>query len=164
MQTAEYWIEKLSLEKHPEGGWFRQVYRADEMIKKEHLPRRYSGARHHATSIYFLITGSEFSAFHRISSDETWHFYEGSTVTVHIINSDGKYSTVKLGNDFEKGEAFQYTIEHGWWFGAETESFALIGCTVSPGFDYEDFELGNRERLAKMFPEHREVIRKLTRT
>ena len=163
MKNANYWIEKLGLEKHPEGGWFRQVHKSDEIIKKEHLPERYSGSRHYGTSIYFLITGKEFSVFHRIKSDEIWHFYEGSQITIHLINTKGKYSTVKLGNNFENGEVFQYTIPHGVWFAAETESFALIGCTVSPGFDYEDFELGKREEMVKMFPENVQIIERLTR-
>src|SRR5438128_11315414 len=107
MKNAQYWIEKLGLEKHPEGGWFKEVYKADERIKKEHLHKRYSGDRHHSTSIYFLITSKEFSAFHRIKSDELWHFYNGSVITVHMINGDGKYSKVKLGREHEKGEMFQ---------------------------------------------------------
>ena len=166
MKTAEYWIEKLRLEKHPEGGWFKQVYKSGETVKKEHLHERYSGARHHGTSIYFLITGKEFSAVHRIKSDEIWHFYEGRAITIHLINTDGNYSTVKLGNNFEGGEVFQHAILHGTWFAGtvdEADSFALIGCTVSPGFDYDDFELGKRDELMKMFPIHKEIIGKLTR-
>jgi predicted cupin superfamily sugar epimerase len=165
MKNAKYWIEKLGLEKHPEGGWFKQVYKANEIIKKEHLHERYSGGRHHSTSIYFLITGKEFSTFHRIKSDETWHFYEGSAITVHIIDDEGKYSLVKLGRNSEKGEVFQYTISHGAWFAAEVEeanSYALIGCTVAPGFDYDDFELGKRDEMVKKFPQHIEIIKRLT--
>ena len=90
MQTAEYWIEKLQLQKHPEGGYFKEVYRADETIPKHSLLERYSGERNHSTSIYFLITGDEFSAFHRIKSDETWHFYTGSFITIHTINENGE--------------------------------------------------------------------------
>lgn len=166
MKTAKYWREKLKLDKHPEGGWFKQVYKSDEIIKREHLPERYSGARHTGTSIYFLITDKEFSAFHRIKSDEIWHFYEGSTITIHIINPEGVYSAIKLGNNFENGEVFQYTIPHGFWFAAtvdEADSFALIGCTVSPGFDYDDFEIGKRKELVKLYPAYLKIIEKLTR-
>ena len=166
MKTAEYWLKKLNLEKHPEGGWFKEVYKSCETLKKEHLHERYSGPRHTGTSIYFLITDKEFSAFHRIKSDEIWHFYDGSAVTIHMINTDGNYSTVKLGNNFEAGEVFQFTIPHGVWFAGtvdEADSYALIGCTVSPGFDYDDFELGIREEMMKVFPMHKEIIKRLTR-
>ncbi len=166
MNTSQYWIKKLNLQKHPEGGYFKEVYRADEKILGEHLPERYSGPRHHSTSIYFMLTGDEFSAFHRIKSDETWHFYVGSSVTIHMIDPNGKYSSVKLGSNPENEEVLQFTIPHGTWFAAlvdEPDSFALVGCTVSPGFDFDDFELGKREELVKLFPEHEEMVRKLTR-
>ncbi len=166
MQTARYWIEKLQLQKHPEGGYFKEVYRADEKILKHCLHERYSGERNHSTSIYFLITGEEYSAFHRSKSDETWHFYTGSIITIHTINRNGEYSAVKVGSNPEKGEVFQFTIPHGTWFAAsvdEPDSFALVGCTVSPGFNYDDFELGKREEMLKSFPQHDKVIRNFTK-
>jgi predicted cupin superfamily sugar epimerase len=164
--TAKYWAEKLQLQKHPEGGYFKEIYRSDEKIKAEHLPERYQGDRHHSTSIYFLITSEEFSAFHRIKSDEIWHFYAGSSATIHIIDEKGQLTQIKLGNDFENGEIFQYAIPKGAWFAAsvdEPDSFALVGCTVAPGFHFDDFELGKCDELIKMFPENEEVIRRLTR-
>ena len=166
MQTAQHWIEKLGLEKHPEGGYFKEVYRAVEIIPKHGLHERYSGERNHATSIYFLLTSNEFSAFHRIKSDEIWHFYAGSYITIHMIDENGKYSALKLGSNPENGEVFQYTIPHGTWFAAsvdEPDSFALVGCTVAPGFHYDDFELGEKEELIKLFPKHERVIRKFMR-
>lgn len=165
MHTAQYWIEKLQLQKHPEGGHFREVYRADEVIPKHSLHERYSGERNHSTSIYFLITSDEFSAFHKIKSNETWHFYCGSSITIYLIDENGKFSTVGLGSNPEKDEAFQFTIPHGTWFAAsvdEPDSYALLGCTVAPGFHYTDFELGKREVLLKLFPQCEEVIRKFT--
>jgi hypothetical protein len=166
MKSAQYLIEKLNLLKHPEGGYFREVYRSEEEIKQEHLPERYSGARHHSTSIYFLLTSDEFSAFHRIKSDESWHFYDGSSVTIHMINEIGKYYSVKLGSNLEKDEVFQFTISHGTWFAAsidESDLYALVGCTVAPGFHYDDFELGKREELIKLFPQYEDLIKKFTR-
>jgi predicted cupin superfamily sugar epimerase len=166
MHTSQYWIKKLNLQKHPEGGYFNEVYRSDEEIKKGHLPSRYSGARNHSTSIYFLLTSDEFSAFHRIKSDETWHFYSGKAVTLHMIDERGNYLSVKLGSNPEKGDVFQFTIPHGRWFAAsveEPDSYALVGCTVSPGFHFDDFELGKRKNLVKMFPECEEVIKRFTR-
>jgi predicted cupin superfamily sugar epimerase len=165
MHTAQYWIEKLQLQKHPEGGYFKEVYRADEAIPKHSLHERYTGERNHSTSIYFLITSNESSAFHRIKSDETWHFYTASFITIHTIDEKGKYSAVKLGSNPEKGEVFQFTIPHDTWFAAsvnEPDSYTLVGCTVAPGFHYDDFELGKREELIKLFPQHEGVIRKFT--
>jgi predicted cupin superfamily sugar epimerase len=166
MKTYAYWIKKLNLQKHPEGGYFREVYRADEKILCEHLPERYSGDRHYSTSIYFLLKDDEFSAFHRIKSDETWHFYAGSPVEIHMIGPSGKYSLVRLGSNPENEEVLQFTIPYGTWFAAlvgEPDSFTLVGCTVSPGFEYDDFELGKREELIKLFPEHEELVKRYAR-
>lgn len=135
MKNAEYWIEKLGLEKHPEGGWFKEVYRSEETTVAAHLPKRFKGERHHSTSIYFLLSSNTFSAFHRIKSDELWHFYDGSAVTIHMIDACGQYSHVTLGRNMDNGEVLQYAIPHGVWFGAEVideESFSLVGCTVAP--------------------------------
>ena len=165
MKTAEYYIKTLGLQKHPEGGWFKEVYRSDEEIAGEHLPERYTGARHHSTSIYFLLTSDTFSAFHRIKSDELWHFYEGSPVTIYMIGSEGNYSEITLGRNIENGEVLQCVIPHGVWFGAKVnsaDSFCLVGCTVAPGFHFDDFELGEREELLKKFPERSEIIKTLT--
>ena len=166
MIKFEYYIEKLGLLKHPEGGWFKEVYRSDEMIKKEHLPERFSGERNHSTSIYFMLTSDTFSAFHRIKSDELWHFYDGSPVTIYIIDAAGKYSEIVLGRNQESGEVFQCVIPMGVWFGAKVnkpDSFSLVGCTVAPGFHFDDFELAERDVMIKAYPEHIEIIEKLTR-
>ncbi|MCX7877620.1 MAG: cupin domain-containing protein [Ignavibacteria bacterium] len=160
-KKSEYWINKLNLQKHPEGGWFREVYRSDEEIKQEHLPSRYSGKRCHATSIYYLISENDFSAFHRLKSDEIWHFYSGSPVKIHTIDEEGNYSSVTLGED-----EFQFTIKRGLWFAAELSdktSYSLAGCTVSPGFDFDDFEIGKQDELKSQFPHLQEVIIRLTR-
>lgn len=160
-KNSEYWIEKLNLQKHPEGGWFREVYRSGESILKEHLPSRYSDLRNHSTSIYYLISENDFSAFHRLKSDETWHFYMGCPLKIHMIDERGNYSSVILGDD-----EFQFTIRRGVWFAAELtdkNSYALSGCTVAPGFHFDDFELGNRDKMCMEFPHLSELIIKLTR-
>ncbi len=165
-KNAQYWVNKLGLEKHPEGGWFKEIYKADEIIKQEHLPERFSGHRHHSTSIYFMLTSDTFSAFHRIKSDELWHFYTGSPVTIYTIDEDGNYSEIKLGGNAEDGEVFQCVIPKGVWFGAmvsAADSFTLVGCTVAPGFHFDDFELAKRDELMKSSPQHKEIIEKLTR-
>ncbi|MCD4698671.1 MAG: cupin domain-containing protein [Bacteroidales bacterium] len=164
-KTAEYWINHLGLKQHPEGGYFREVYRAGEFIQKKGLPSRYSSFRSFSTSIYFLLKGHEFSAFHRIKSDETWHFYEGEALVIYIILPDGKLATVRLGQNPDKKEIFQFTIPKGAWFAAKPETtgtFSLVGCTVAPGFDFDDFELGEKKKLIKLFPQHKVLIGKFT--
>jgi predicted cupin superfamily sugar epimerase len=163
---ASYWIEKLRLGRHPEGGYFRQTYRSDIQIAVEALPARFSGARTASTAIYFLLGGNDFSAFHRLRSDEIWHFYAGSGLIVHVIDPAAEYSCIRLGSDAENGEVLQAVVRAGCWFGSELadrSSFALVGCTVSPGFDFEDFELGKRLELVRCYPQHRRVIERLTR-
>lgn len=166
MNKTEYYISKFGLEKHPEGGWFKEVYRSEEEIKKEHLPASFDGPRHHSSSIYFLLTSDTFSALHRIKSDELWHFYDGSAVTIHMIDQKGNYSTARLGRDVEQGAVFQFAVPAGVWFGVtvdDGDSFTLVGCTVAPGFHFDDFELGKRAEMVNSFPQHREIIESLTR-
>ncbi len=164
-RDAAYWIEKLKLEAHPEGGHYRQTYRADLILARESLPEEFTGARAASTAIYFLLKGEEFSALHRLRSDEVWHFYLGSPLVVHVIGRDGDCSEILLGNDLEAGEAPQAVVKAGSWFGSRVKGgrgFALVGCTVAPGFDFADFEIGKREELVREYPQYRKVIEKLT--
>ncbi len=165
-RNAAYWIEKFKLIEHREGGCYREIYRSGEQIPAGSLPPRYKGPRVFSTAIYYLLKGEDFSAFHRLHSDEIWHFYTGSSLTIYSINPHGVLSQVLLGNDFESGEVFQAVIPLGSWFAAqpiEVHSFSLVGCTVSPGFDIGDFEMGERGELIKLFPQHREIITRFTR-
>jgi predicted cupin superfamily sugar epimerase len=165
-KTARYWIEKLQLEAHPEGGYFRQTYRSDVMIAREALPAGFAGARAASTAIYFLLEGENFSAFHRLRSDEVWHFYAGDPLVVHVISPEGSYSSILLGCELEAGQVLQAVVLAGCWFAshvADWSSFAVVGCTVAPGFDFEDFKMGEREELVARYPQHREVIERLTR-
>ncbi|MCK5704471.1 MAG: cupin domain-containing protein [Cyclobacteriaceae bacterium] len=165
MKKANYWIDKLNLEKHPEGGYFREAYRSDENIEKGALPNRYNSDRSIATSIYFLLKGDDFSGFHRIQSDETWHFYLGTTLELFVLGDDGQLNCQLLGQNPEAGENFQITIPRNHWFGArvvDKNSYALLGCTVAPGFHFDDFELAEREDLIKLFPQHTLIIQELT--
>jgi hypothetical protein len=168
IKDAAYWIEKLALEPHPEGGFYRQTYRADLLLSKEALPSNFKGPRHAATAIYFLLDGENFSAFHRLRSDELWHFYLGASLIVHVIDPEGSYSRIHLGTDSEATEVLQAVVKAGCWFASEVggkdgKAFGLVGCTVAPGFDFEDFELANYEQLVQHYPQHREIIAKLTR-
>src|SRR5438552_9465582 len=113
-KDARYWIEKLRLEPHPEGGYFRQTYRSEMVIAREALPG-FRGERAASTAIYFLLEGKNFSAFHRLRSDEVWHFYAGSALVVHVIDSSGQYSSVLLGSDTETGQVFQAVVRVGCW-------------------------------------------------
>jgi predicted cupin superfamily sugar epimerase len=164
-KSPEYWIEKLGLSKHPEGGHFKEVYRSDEVLEPNGLPGRYKGPRSFSTSIYFLLNKREVSRFHRIASDEIWHFYAGSSLTLFLIHPQGDLSCVSLGKDPENGESLQTVIPRMTWFGArvnDPSSFSLAGCTVAPGFDFSDFELGDPGELIRLFPRHERTIRELT--
>lgn len=167
MKSADYWIEQLQLRSHPEGGHFKETYRATEVIAKSALPDRYSSTRCFSTSIYFLLKGSEYSNFHCLASDETWHFHTGTSATVYEIEANtGTLIQHKIGPNFEKGEHFQVMIRAGNWFAAEVDdknSFILVGCTVAPGFEFEDFELATRSKLATTYPAHQELIERFTK-
>jgi uncharacterized protein len=203
--SAKYWIERLRLERHPEGGYFRQTYKSGSIVEpqvsensrptKSTLVAKSAirvgqpgpgGARAASTAIYFLLEGKSFSAFHRLRWDEMWHFYGGSPLVVHVINAAGEYSSIFLGDDPGADQVFQAVVKAGCWFASEivrnphpstgsgqafTQNrgeaghppWALVGCTVAPGFEFEDFELAKREELMRRFPQHRELIERLTR-
>jgi predicted cupin superfamily sugar epimerase len=166
MSGAQTWIDGLRLRRHPEGGWFRETYRSEEVLAATALPPRFGGDRALATAIYFLLDGDDFSALHRLKADEVWHFYDGAGVTLHIIDQDGTYSTVNLGRSLGAGEAPQAVVRAGCLFGAtvsDTRSYALVGCTLAPGFDFTDFEMPGREELCRLYPRHRQLIERLTR-
>ncbi len=166
IEDARYFIEKLQLEPHPEGGYFRQTYRSEAVISREALPAGFSGACAVSTAIYFLLDGENFSAFHRLRSDEVWHFYVGEPLVVHVVDPEGEYSAIRLGRDLEAGQVLQAVVRAGCWFAshvADWNSFAVVGCTVAPGFDFADFEMGARAELVRRYPEHRDVIERLTR-
>ncbi len=165
MKDAAYWVRELKLLPHPEGGFFRETYRSDDMIKRDHLPAGFNGHRNISTSIYYLLEGSQYSKLHRIKSDELWHFYDGSGLIIYSIDTEGCLTENRLGLDTEKGELPQLMIKAGVWFGAKVnkpDSFCLAGCTVAPGFHFDDFELGNRDELLKLFPMHKKLIDELT--
>ena len=165
MKDAAYWIDQLALEKHPEGGYFKEVYRSTEQIVQSVLPSRFSGNRSFSTSIYFLLQGEQVSAFHRIVQDELWHFYTGSSLLVHCLNEQGEHEILRLGSDVQQGDCFQGVVPAGQWFGAEVEdknSFALVGCTVAPGFDFADLEMAKCSVLEDKYPQQADLIRRLS--
>jgi len=167
MQTkAKDWITRLALQPHPEGGYFREIYRAAEQIPAAVPPKFYRGPRSCATAIYYLLAGTQISALHRLASDEQWHFYSGAALLLTMITPGGKLKEVRLGRNPARDEYFQAVIPAGTWMGARLagrRGFALIGCTVAPGFEFKDFEAGRRSDLLKRYPRHRDLILALTR-
>lgn len=164
MQTALELIKLLDLKKHPEGGYYKRIYESKDFV---FAPERFQDQRLTVTSIYYLLEGNDFSAFHRIQSDEIWNFYLGSSLTLHIIDEQGALLKIILGNlTIDKNAVFQITIPGNRWFAAEVNnpsSFSLIGCVVAPGFDFKDFELANYDTLIKQYPQHATLIKKFTR-
>ena len=146
---------KLGLEKHPEGGYFKQTYRSDIMVNVE----GFGSPRSAATAIYYLLAGSEFSAFHRLKSDELWHHYAGGALVLYAINDE--LSKIKIDKSMP-----QAVIRAGTWFAAapySKKSYCLAGCTMSPGFDYRDWELGKRDELIRAYPQHKKVVERYTK-
>lgn len=159
-------IDHLELSPHPEGGYFRETYRSSGQVGQENLGRNFEGMRNYSTCIYFLLTSNDFSAFHRIKQDEIWHFYDGSSICLHVITPSGDYTQHRIGRELDQGQTPQLVVPAGCWFAAEVENenaFTLVGCTVSPGFDFRDFEMGSRTELISFFPEQEDLISKLTR-
>jgi len=158
---AKYWIDQIGLKPHPEGGHFKEVYRSDELIIKNDLPERYAGDRPFSTSIYFLLQQGEISGFHCIKSDETWYFHDGDELELFIIDSAGSLIRKVLGINPETESVPQITIERGNWFAARSlGEFTLVGCNVSPGFDFEDFEMADFATMARQYPQHEQILTK----
>jgi uncharacterized protein len=165
-KTGDYWIRHLNLEGHPEGGSYKRVYTSELQLKKSSLPKSFNGDRPVCTTIYYLLRQSEFSTFHRIQSDELWHFYDGDALKIYEITTGGSVTEDLLGLEIEKGESPFFVVKAGNWFAAELlpdSSYALVGCSVSPGFDFSEFELAEREKLTSVYPQHTSLIKRLTR-
>ena len=166
--TAETIIEQLGLETHPmEGGYFREIYRSSEPLRSDQLPSRYGADRSLSTAIYYLLTPSTFSELHRLQSDEIFHFYLGDPVEQLHLLADGRGRIHRLGSDLATGEVPQLVVPRGVWQGSRLapggeNGFALLGTTVAPGFDYADYERGDRSELAASYPNFAELIEALT--
>jgi predicted cupin superfamily sugar epimerase len=161
---AEEWKNSLGLIKHPEGGWFAEVYRSEGLIDKA-LLKGHGDARPFMTSIYFMLAPGEVSRLHRLKSDEIWYHHAGASLVVHQISEAGDYFSVCLGSDCAAGQQFQLIVKAGVWFGATVngDEPALVGCAVAPGFDFADFELGRRAELLARFPRQQQIIELLTK-
>jgi len=166
MPTIKEIVDHYQMLPHPEGGYYKESYRSSETFSSLGLPDRFKGNRVFGTAIYFLLDQGNFSAFHRIQSDETWHFYAGQTLEIFVLHHDGTLQIIQLGNQMQQGETFQATVPAGAWFAsrpAAHSTYSLVGCTVAPGFDFADFELAKADALVKEFPQHASIIRELCR-
>ena len=164
--SIEEIVAHYQMLQHPEGGYYKETYRSDEMIPQKALHSRFGGDRYLSTAIYFLLDQGNFSAFHRIKSDETWHFYAGQALEIFVLSANGTLQIIQLGNQIQMGETFQATVPAGAWFAsrpAPKTAFSLVGCTVAPGFDFADFELAQADALVLEFPQHETLIRSLCR-
>lgn len=158
------WIEHLQLLPHPEGGYYKETYRSEGFLKVDASPHGH--LRNYCTGIYFLLADDNFSAFHRIASDEMWHYYAGHTLELFELDENGILIRTLIGNDISAGAVPQYVVAAGRWFASRVlgqQGFVLTGCTVSPGFDFNDFEMADRDNLIKEYPQHTAVITALTR-
>lgn len=163
--TAQDFIDHLQLQPHPEGGFYKETYRSSGIIPGAALQQgNFSGDRSYSTAIYFLLQQRDFSAFHRIKSDECWHFYAGDALLVHVIDRLGNYTCTRLGKDVEGGDTLQFVVPANAWFASEPapgSAFALVGCTVAPGFAFDDFEMAEEKTLLQEFPQHLALVTRL---
>jgi uncharacterized protein len=167
--VMQNWVEELNLERHIEGGYYNRFYKSDEKvisIKNRHTIDL-ANERAAGSAIYFLLDRHDFSAWHMLKSDEIWHFYDGeSALNIHTINQEGLHQIKVLGHPkLAKGASFQVLVKANTWFAADLQnksSFSLVGCTVFPGFEYQDFILAEREKLTREYPKHAEIIKQFT--
>lgn len=160
--TAQQYIQQLQLQPHPEGGYYKETYRSSLATTIE----GFASERNVSTGIYFLLQRGNFSAFHKIKSDEMWHFYAGDPLLVHMLPSDGSYTCVTIGNNINNHQTFQFVVPANTWFASEPApqaAFSLVGCTVAPGFDFADFEMAKAKDLVQQFPAQEALIKRLCR-
>jgi predicted cupin superfamily sugar epimerase len=164
-RDAEELVSQLDLRPHPEGGYYRETYRAAETIPVSGLPERYGDSRSLSTAIYYLLEAGQCSRLHRLKSDEIFHFHAGDPLIIVEIAPDGALRETRLGIDFTQKMVPQHVIRAGNWFGAvpaPESRYSLVGCTVAPGFDFADFEMAARADLLKAYPRHADWIARLT--
>ncbi len=152
-RSAAQWIEDLQLIPHPEGGYYREVYRAAGQLGQDSLPQGMEGSRSYATAIYYLLEAGEVSRFHRIKSDELWFYHSGAPLELVSLTKSGSVESKFLGPDLEAGQQLQLRIPANLWFGARLpphfSNYSLVSCVVTPGFDFADFQLAAPEDVEK---------------
>ena len=165
MYTGKYFIEKMGMKPHPEGGFYKENIKAENVLTPETSGLPISGERKLWSSTYFLLKDRDFSAFHRLQSDEIWYYHSGTPLIVYIIKENGELEQVRLGLDIERDEKPQVLMQKGSIFGAVMDGpgYSLFSCMVSPGYDPADFEMIPRETLLQDYPQYEQIIRRLTR-
>ncbi len=156
MPSAKYWIEKLDMKPHPEGGYYRESFKSPAQVTSPEGKTRST-----ATSIYYLLESGDRSHFHRLGADEVWYFHAGDPADIHFISPEGKYHVERIGPE----DHLQVVIPKGHLFGAtlpEGSGYILVGCMVAPGFEFEDFELVPRSELLRTYPQHQQIIEELS--
>ncbi|SFM25852.1 hypothetical protein SAMN04488573_11524 [Bacillus sp. 5mfcol3.1] len=164
ISELDYWVSKLGLVRHPEGGYYKRTFASEKHVTDKSLHVNFVRQRKLYTSIYFLLTSNDVSHFHRLKSDELWYYHGGSSLKIHVIQENGQYNEIKLGMNLENGEVPQALVSKNSIFGStvmEKDTCSLVGCMVSPGFEFEDFELFTQERLLLKYPEHKDIIMQL---
>lgn len=159
-QDAAYWIGHLDLQPHPEGGYYKEVFRSEIAINRLSSP----GIKQACTSIYYLLEADDYSGFHRLLSDELWYFHKGEPLHIHVIDSDGNYFVHEL-SDTPSGN-LSIAIKAGQWFGSEIPSktaFALVSCAVAPGFEFTEFEMAGKDNMVAIYPQHEAILSRLCR-
>jgi predicted cupin superfamily sugar epimerase len=159
-QTASCWIKHLNLQPHPEGGFYKEVFRSQQKVLRPGAVEEKSAC----TSIYYLLEGSDYSGFHRIVSDELWYFHKGVPLTIHVIDQQGNHSAHEL-SDMETG-SLSLVIPGGLWFAAEIASskgFTLVSCAVAPGFEFAEFEMAKKNEITMLYPLHAMLFNKFCR-
>lgn len=152
--TIDDIVKKYQMLPHPEGGYFAETYRSHLTFDTQ------KGKRVASTAIMFLITRDSISHFHRLTSDEGWHFYLGDPLKLMQLTPSGQLSEITMGQDFQQGQKLQHIVPAGDWFASTSYGeYSLVGCTVAPGFEFEDFEMAKKENLIKEFPQHQEILK-----
>ena len=157
-KNAAYWIAQLKMSSHPEGGYYKEVYRSEQQIYRQGD----DAIRSACTSIYYLLEGTEFSGFHRLFSDEIWYFHTGSSINIHIIDQNGGYYLEELSAS-DSGN-LSVVVSGRSWFAAEIpkkEGFSLVSCAVAPGFTFSEFEMGDKAIMLASYPSHSDIIKRL---
>lgn len=164
MLSAQQIIQQFNLQSHPEGGYYKETYRGTISLPSQVLSPNFNGDRIISTAIYFLLEANHFSAFHKIKSDECWHFYMGGVLEIYVLHQNGALEIVRLGNDIQNGQVVQYVVPANCWFASKPADgvlYSFVGCTVAPGFDFLDFELAKTVQLVAEYPQYKQVVEKL---
>lgn len=160
LKTSAYWINHLDLQPHPEGGFYKEVFRSGIAVSKIGS----TNVKQACTSIYYLLEGKDYSGFHRLASDEIWYFHKGASLCIHVISEAGDYYSYEL-SDANTGN-LSVVIEAGLWFAAEIpsgEGFTLVSCAVAPGFEFAEFEMAEQDAMIKRYPQHSDLLERLCR-